>query len=79
MDIQETLKLLKRGAVDLVSLPELEKKLLSGKRLKVKLGCDPTSADLHFGHSVVLSKLRAFQDLGHAAVLVIGDFTAAIG
>ncbi|MBR3899128.1 MAG: tyrosine--tRNA ligase, partial [Elusimicrobiaceae bacterium] len=51
----------------------------SGKKLKVKLGCDPTSADLHLGHSVALSLLRRFQDLGHTAVLVIGDFTAAVG
>ncbi len=79
MDVKEALKLLKRGTVDLVSETELEKKLLSGKKLRVKLGADPTSADLHFGHSVVLSKLRAFQDLGHTAVLIIGDFTASVG
>ncbi|MDR0953254.1 MAG: tyrosine--tRNA ligase [Elusimicrobiota bacterium] len=79
MDVKEALKILKRGAVDLISEAELEKKLTSGKTLKIKLGADPTSADLHLGHSVVLSKLRAFQDLGHTAVLVIGDFTAAIG
>jgi tyrosyl-tRNA synthetase len=79
MDVKEAVKLLTRGAVDCVSKEELEKKLTSGKTLKVKLGCDPTSADLHIGHSVVLTKLRAFQDLGHTAVLVIGVFTAAIG
>ncbi len=79
MDVKEALKLLKRGTVDLVSETELEKKLLSGKKLRVKLGADPTSADLHFGHSVVLSKLRAFQDLGPTAVLIIGDFTASVG
>lgn len=79
MDINEALKLLKRGTVDLVSEAELKKKLESGKTLNIKLGCDPTSADLHFGHSVVLTKLRTFQDLGHRAVLVIGDFTAKIG
>jgi tyrosyl-tRNA synthetase len=79
MDVKESLALLKRGTVDLVSEAELEKKLLSGKTLRIKLGCDPTSADLHLGHSVVLSKLRAFQDLGHTAVLVIGDFTASVG
>ena len=79
MDIKEAVKILKRGAVDLVSEGELEKKLSSGKKLRVKLGADPTSSDLHLGHSVVLSKLRAFQDLGHTAVLVIGDFTAAVG
>lgn len=79
MDVKEALKLLKRGTVDLVSEAELEKKLLSGKKLRIKLGADPTSSDLHFGHSVVLSKLRAFQDLGHTAVLIIGDFTASVG
>lgn len=79
MDVNEALKLLKRGTVDLVSEAELRKKLESGKTLNIKLGCDPTSADLHFGHSVVLTKLRTFQDLGHRAVLVIGDFTAKIG
>jgi len=79
MDTKEAVKILKRGVVDLVSNAELEKKLETGKKLRVKLGCDPTSSDLHLGHSVVLSKLRAFQDLGHTAVLVIGDFTASIG
>ena len=71
--------LLTRGCVDLISSAELEKKLNSGKKLRIKLGADPTSADLHLGHSVVLTKLRAFQDMGHTAVLVIGDFTAAVG
>ena len=71
--------LLTRGCVDLISREELEKKLNSGKKLRIKLGADPTSADLHLGHSVVLTKLRAFQDMGHTAVLVIGDFTAAVG
>ncbi|GBR77203.1 tyrosyl-tRNA synthetase, partial [Candidatus Termititenax persephonae] len=79
MDTKDAINLLKRGTIDLVSEAELEKKLTGGKRLRIKLGCDPTSADLHFGHSVVLTKLRAFQELGHTAVLVIGDFTAAIG
>ena len=79
MEVKEALKLLKRGTIDLVSEAELEKKLTSGKKLIVKLGCDPTSSDLHFGHSVVLNKLRTFQDLGHTAVLVIGDFTAGVG
>lgn len=79
MEVKEALKLLKRGTIDLVSEAELEKKLASGKKLIVKLGCDPTSSDLHFGHSVVLNKLRTFQDLGHTAVLVIGDFTAGVG
>ncbi|HEX4048331.1 MAG TPA: tyrosine--tRNA ligase [Elusimicrobiota bacterium] len=79
MDIPSQLALLKRGCVSLVSEGELAKKLSSGRTLRVKLGVDPTSADLHLGHSVALSKLRQFQDLGHAAVLIIGDFTALVG
>lgn len=65
--------------MSLVSEPELAKKLSSGRVLRVKLGVDPTSADLHLGHAVVLTKLRQFQDLGHTAVLIIGDFTAVVG
>jgi len=79
MTIDEQVSFLTRGCVDVVSKEDLAKKLESGKTLKIKLGCDPTSADLHLGHSVALSLLRRFQDLGHIAVLVIGDFTAAIG
>ncbi len=79
MTIDEQISFLTRGCVDVVSKADLAKKLESGKTLKIKLGCDPTSADLHLGHSVALSLLRRFQDLGHTAVLVIGDFTAAIG
>lgn len=79
MTTQEQISFLTRGCVDIVSKADLAKKLESGKTLKIKLGCDPTSADLHLGHSVALSLVRRFQDLGHKAVLVIGDFTAAIG
>lgn len=79
MTVEEQINFLTRGCVDVVSKADLAKKLESGKTLKVKLGCDPTSADLHLGHSVALSLLRRFQDLGHTAVLVIGDFTAAVG
>jgi tyrosyl-tRNA synthetase len=79
VDIPSQLALLRRGCVSLVSEAELAKKLSSGRTLRVKLGVDPTSADLHLGHSVALSKLRQFQDLGHTAVLIIGDFTAMVG
>lgn len=79
MTLGEQINFLTRGCVDVVSKADLAKKLESGKTLKVKLGCDPTSADLHLGHSVALSLMRRFQDLGHKAVLVIGDFTAAVG
>ncbi|MFA6029516.1 MAG: tyrosine--tRNA ligase [Elusimicrobiota bacterium] len=73
------LEALKRGTVELVSEEDLSRKLKRGTPLRVKLGVDPTSPDLHLGHTVALSKLRAFQDLGHTAVLIIGDFTARIG
>src|SRR5437016_8028925 len=79
MELSSQLALIKRGCQSLVSEEELSKKLSSGRKLRVKLGVDPTSADLHLGHSVVLTKLRAFQDLGHTAVLIIGDFTAMVG
>jgi tyrosyl-tRNA synthetase len=76
---KEALNVLVRNCVDVVSKEELLKKLESGKKLVVKLGVDPTSPDLHLGHSVVLGKMRDFQDLGHQVVLVIGDFTASVG
>lgn len=79
MDLPAQIEVLKRGCAVLVSEAELSRKLSLGRALRVKLGVDPTSADLHLGHSVVLTKLRAFQDLGHTAVLIIGDFTALIG
>jgi len=76
----EHLKLLEQGVETLVTRDELMKKLTQqGRVLRVKLGCDPTAPDLHLGHSVVLRKLRQFQDLGHKAVLIIGDYTALIG
>ncbi len=70
---------IKKGIIDLVSEEDLLKKFSSQRKLRIKLGVDPTSPDLHLGHMVVLSKLRAFQDLGHTGVLIIGDFTAGIG
>jgi len=79
MNMNNIMAELSRGTVDIVSREELLKKLSSGKKLRVKLGVDPSSRDLHIGHSVVLGKLRQFQDLGHTAVLIIGDFTAQVG
>lgn len=67
------------NAVDSADKAHLEAALASGKKLRVKFGIDPTAPDLHLGHAVVLRKLRAFQDAGHQAVLIIGDFTAMIG
>jgi tyrosyl-tRNA synthetase len=75
----EDLALLKKGAAQIISEAELCDKLALGRPLRVKLGVDPTTADIHLGHAVVLRKLRQFQDLGHQAVLIIGDFTGMIG
>ncbi len=68
-----------RGVEGLYSREDLQAKLVSGRRLRVKLGMDPTAPDIHLGHAVVLRKLRQFQDRGHVAVLIIGDYTARIG
>jgi len=81
--VEEQLRQIRRGAVEIIPEEELVQKLersyRTGKPLIVKLGCDPSRPDLHLGHAVVLRKLRQFQDLGHQAVLIIGDFTAMIG
>ncbi|MEO5717850.1 MAG: tyrosine--tRNA ligase [Chthoniobacterales bacterium] len=79
MDPADSFERLKLGAAQIISEGELRQKLSLGRPLRVKLGVDPTSADLHLGHTLVLRKLRQFQDLGHEAVLIIGDFTAMIG
>jgi tyrosyl-tRNA synthetase len=75
----EALTLLNQGAAQIISEDELREKLALGRPLRVKLGVDPTTPDIHLGHSIVLRKLRQFQDLGHQAVLIIGDFTGMIG
>lgn len=75
----EALRLLTDGAAQIISAAELREKLALGRPLRVKLGADPTSPDLHLGHTVALRKLRQFQELGHEAILIIGDFTAMIG
>jgi tyrosyl-tRNA synthetase len=77
--VDEQLRILTAGAADVVSVDELRQRLASGRPLRVKLGIDPTSSDIHLGFAVVLRKLRQFQDLGHLAVLIIGDFTAQVG
>lgn len=83
MDINKQLEIIKRGAVDIISERELKIKLelsLKEKRpLRVKAGFDPTAPDIHLGHTVLLRKLRQFQDLGHQVIFLIGDFTARIG
>jgi len=77
--IKEILDIITSGCVQALPENELYKKLESGKTLKVKLGADPTAPDLHLGHTIVLSKLRQLQDLGHEIIFLIGDFTARIG
>lgn len=72
-------KILGRGVEEVIVKEHLEAALRSGKKLRIKFGIDPTAPDLHLGHTVPLRKLRQFQDLGHKAVLIIGDFTAMIG
>jgi tyrosyl-tRNA synthetase len=79
MQPDEALALLKHGAAQIISEDELRAKFALGRPLRVKLGVDPTTSDIHLGHSIVLRKLRQFQDLGHQAVLIIGDFTGMIG
>jgi tyrosyl-tRNA synthetase len=79
MQADEALSLLKQGAAQIISEAELREKLGLGRPLRVKLGVDPTSPDLHLGHALILRKLRQFQDLGHEAILIIGDFTSMIG
>ena len=70
---------LNRGVSDIIVREHLERRLRYGKKLRVKLGIDPTAPDIHLGHTIVLRKMRQFQNLGHKAVLIIGDFTAQIG
>jgi len=78
-DVEQALEIIRRGAVDLISEGELRKKLLTGRPLRIKLGLDPTAPDLHLGHTVVINKLRHFQELGHQVQFLIGDFTGMIG
>ena len=81
--VDEQLEIIRRGAADIIVEPELGQKLERSRRartpLRVKLGLDPTAPDLHLGHTVVLRKLRDFQDLGHQIIVIIGDFTGMIG
>lgn len=79
MSLEQQMEIIRRGAEAIYSEEDLKKKLGSGRQLRIKLGMDPTAPDIHLGHSVVLRKLRQFQDMGHKAVLIIGDYTARIG
>ena len=77
--VPEQLAELQRGAAEVLTLPELEKKLLRGEPLRIKAGFDPTAPDLHLGHTVLINKLRQFQQFGHEVIFLIGDFTGMIG
>src|SRR5262245_45252943 len=78
-DIDRAIEMVRRGAVELIDQAELRRKLESGRKLRIKLGLDPTAPDLHLGHTVVINKLRHFQELGHQVQFLIGDFTGMIG
>ncbi|SQD80213.1 tyrosine--tRNA ligase [Moritella yayanosii] len=77
--INDALREIKRGTEEILVEEELVAKLKEGRPLRIKLGADPTGADLHLGHTVILNKLRQFQDLGHEVIFLIGDFTATVG
>jgi tyrosyl-tRNA synthetase len=77
--MNEAISLIKRGTDEILTESDLKKKLESGKQLIIKAGFDPTAPDLHLGHTVLLNKLRHFQDLGHKVIFLIGDFTGQIG
>jgi tyrosyl-tRNA synthetase len=77
--IREQMAELARGTQELLLPAELEAKLKSGRRLKIKAGFDPTAPDLHLGHTVLINKMRQFQQFGHEVIFLIGDFTGMIG
>ena len=77
--VDEQLKTIRRGASEIIDEKDLAKLLTTGKPLKVKAGFDPTAPDLHLGHTVLLNKMKQFQELGHEVIFLIGDFTGMIG
>ena len=79
LSTSEKLEILKRGVEEIIPEKGLEKKLNKNKPLIIKAGFDPTAPDLHLGHTVLINKLKQFQDLGHQVVFLIGDFTGMIG
>jgi len=79
LNVDEQLAYLTKGCVDVVRAGELRDKLAQGRPLTVKVGFDPTAPDLHLGHTVLIRKMKHFQDLGHRVIFVIGDFTGMIG
>jgi len=82
-DIKEQLKIIKRGTVEIITdddlVKKLEKSISAGVPLKIKAGFDPTAPDIHLGHTVLIHKMRQFQELGHEVIFLIGDFTGIIG
>ncbi len=78
-DVKQALELISRGTEEIIKVEDLQKKLESGRTLRIKVGFDPTAPDLHIGHTVVINKMRQFQDLGHEVTFLIGDFTGMIG
>jgi tyrosyl-tRNA synthetase len=78
-DVKKALELIARGTEEIIKVEDLQKKLETGSALKVKVGFDPTAPDLHIGHTVIINKMRQFQDLGHEVTFLIGDFTGMIG
>src|SRR5215212_2840840 len=79
MTLDEQLEYIAKGSVDLIDKGDLKAKLGRGKPLTVKVGFDPTAPDIHLGHTVLIRKMRHFQQLGHRVIFLIGDFTGMIG
>ena len=81
--VEEQLKIIKKGTLDIINeeelIKKLEKSINNNKPLKIKLGLDPSAPDIHLGHTVILRKLKQLQDLGHEIIIIIGDFTGKIG
>src|SRR5580698_9106082 len=78
-ELEQALALIARGADESIKKEDLEARLKTGRPLRIKAGFDPTAPDLHLGHTVLLNKMRQFQDLGHEVIFLIGDFTGLIG
>ncbi len=78
-DVKQSLELIARGTEEIIKIEDLQQKLETGRTLRIKVGFDPTAPDLHLGHTVIINKMRQFQDLGHEVTFLIGDFTGMIG
>ncbi|HEV2678978.1 MAG TPA: tyrosine--tRNA ligase, partial [Rhodanobacter sp.] len=78
-ELEQALATIARGADEIIKREDLAERLKSGRPLRIKAGFDPTAPDLHLGHTVLLNKMRQFQDLGHQVIFLIGDFTGMIG